>query len=326
MRIDIIGGGSLGLLYAGKLASVGNEVRVWCRSEEQALILRTEGLFMDSSEASPTMDTGPFTVEAGILDDFIDEWNAAPSEWIFLMTKQKDVEEIASRQLARMDGESLKEIKGMICFQNGIGHIELLNLMLPQWHIYSAITTEAAYKVSHNKVFHAGRGLTMIGRYLHKDLDLEINSKKDENKMIIMLEKAGFSCDLSKDIVKYIYRKLLINAVINPLTAIWGIRNGELLATEERMDMMRKLFIEGTTVYDACGVVWDSDLWDQIVKVCEMTAANNSSMLKDVRSGLPTEVRWINGSIVSMAEAQGIEANYHKVMVQLIEGIKAGER
>ncbi|WP_438351636.1 ketopantoate reductase family protein [Paenibacillus sp. FA6] len=325
MIIDIIGGGSLGLLYAAKLASNGNKVRVWCRSEEQALILRTEGLFMDGGEASPIADTGPFAVEAGILDDFIDEWNEAPGEWVFLMTKQKDVKEIASRQLARMDEESLKEIQGMICFQNGIGHIELLSLMLPQWHIYSAITTEAAYKVSHNKVFHAGRGLTMIGQYLHKYSDQEMNSKKDEKKMIAVLGKAGFSCDLSKEIDKYVYRKLLINAVINPLTAIWGIRNGELLATEERMDMMRNLFIEGTVVYGACGIVWDSDLWNQIVEVCEMTAANNSSMLKDIREGIPTEVRWINGSIVSMAEAQGIEANYHKVMVQLIEGMKAKE-
>jgi 2-dehydropantoate 2-reductase len=327
MRVDIIGGGSLGLLYAGKLASVGNKVRVWCRSKEQALVLQMEGLMIikGGDETFDSIDMGPFSVEAGIMDDFIEEWIDAPSEWIFLMTKQKDVEEIASRLLSKIDEDSLGETKGILCFQNGTGHIELLKLMIPKWKIYSAITTDAARKDSHHQVFHAGHGLTMIGQHVHKGSEKVLNSDEDENKLIWELQKAGFSCDLSKEIVNHIYRKLLINAVINPLTALWRISNGELLATPERVDVMRNLFLEGTAVYDACGIVWEQDLWEQILNVCVMTGGNTSSMLKDIQKGRSTEVQWINGSIVSMAELHGIEAIYHKIMVQLIEGIKTKE-
>lgn len=325
MRIDIIGGGSLGLLYGAKLASAGNKVRIWCRSKEQVHCLRTEGLFLNSMEGSDASIVGPTRIEADILDHFTEGWTRNPAEWIFLMTKQKDVEDIGSRLLAKMDENDLKGTQGMICFQNGMGHIQLLNSLLPKWHLYSAITTEGAKRISYNEVFHAGRGVTTIGEITQERFQKGKNSSESENSLVIELRKAGFVSDLSNEIVNHIYRKLLINAVINPLTALWRIHNGELMATQARVDMMRNLFLEGTAVYDVCGIYWEDNLWDQIVSICLSTSANTSSMLKDVLEGLPTEVKWINGSIVRLAEENGLAANYHKSMVELIQGISAKE-
>ncbi|AOZ91693.1 ketopantoate reductase family protein [Paenibacillus crassostreae] len=325
MKIDIIGGGSLGLLFAGKLASVGNEVRVWCRGQEQAVLLNSEGILINSNEGSSVIELGPLAVEAGVLEESISKWDETPSDWIFLMTKQKEIEKVVSRILTRLDYNRLVEIKGILCFQNGVGHIELLKGAIPHCRIYSAITTEAARKDSHNKVFHAGHGMTMVGSQVHKELEEGMNSDIDEKALLSELQKAGFQCDLSKEIVNHMYRKLLINAVINPLTAIWRIQNGELLVSSQRIDLMRKLFDEGIEVYNACGIVWDIDLWDQIMNVCKMTSSNTSSMYKDVKVGHSTEIQWINGSIVSLAESQGIHANYHQMMVELIEGMKEKE-
>ncbi|OAB33923.1 hypothetical protein PGLA_23730 [Paenibacillus glacialis] len=325
LRIDIIGGGSLGLLYGGKLAFAGNKVRIWCRSTEQVLSLSTEGLHVTSKENSKTSEVSPSIIEADILDNFTKRWEYNPAEWIFLMTKQKDVAEIGSQLLAKMDDNVLKGTKGLVCFQNGTGHIQLLDSLLPKWHIYSAITTEGAKRLSYNEVFHAGRGVTTIGEITHRESQMGNNSRKSENCLVHEFEKAGFVSDLSNEIVNHIYRKLLINACINPLTALWRIPNGELMATQARVDMMRNLFLEGTKVYDACGIYWDHNLWDQIVSICLSTSANTSSMLKDVLEGIPTEVNWINGSIVTMAEEKGIVANYHKSMIELIKGISTKE-
>ena len=52
MNIHIIGAGSLGLLYAGKLAASGCRVTVWCRSEEQAGKLRGAGITIEETEGS----------------------------------------------------------------------------------------------------------------------------------------------------------------------------------------------------------------------------------------------------------------------------------
>ncbi|OAB43151.1 ketopantoate reductase family protein [Paenibacillus antarcticus] len=326
MRIDIIGGGSLGLLYGGKLAFAGNEVRIWCRSMDQVLSLRTEGLHMTSVENLDASSVGPIRIEADVMDHFTEGWKRDPAEWIFLMTKQKDVEYIGSQLLAKIDKSTLKATHGMICYQNGTGHIELLNSLLPQWHIYSAITTEGAKRLSYNEVFHAGRGETNFGQVIDEQFQKENkNRRESENSLLYELRKAGFTSDLSNKIVNQIYRKLLINACINPLTALWRIHNGELMATQARVDMMRKLFLEGTAVYNASGIYWDDNLWDQIMSICVSTSANTSSMLQDILEDNPTEVKWINGSIVTLAEKKGLVATYHKSMVELIQGMSTKE-
>lgn len=324
MTIDIIGGGSLGLLYGGKLASSGIKVRIWCRSEEQAQCIKKNGLNMTSNERRKVEHITSH-VDAYVIDNLLETWGESPAEWIFLMTKQKDVENIALHFLAKLDGDRLNDTKGMVCFQNGTGHIKVLHSLLPKWHIYSAITTEGARKLSHHEVFHAGSGVTTIGLNSVEVLQTEKNVSENEKNLVYKLRKAGFDCDLSNEIYNHIYRKLLINAIINPLTALWKVQNGELLATPTRVQMMRDLFIEAITIYESCGIYLEDQMWEQIVNVCLSTSANTSSMLKDILDGVPTEVKWINGSIVAMAEENGLNAQYHRSMVQLIEGISAKE-
>jgi 2-dehydropantoate 2-reductase len=123
-----------------------------------------------------------------------------------------------------------------------------------------------------------------------------------------------------------IYRKLLINAVINPLTAIWRIPNGGLLASGERMKLMRELYDEAVAVYDACGIVHENGTWDSIIGVCRATSGNTSSMLADVLAARATEIRWINGSIVEMAERSGLAVPLHRWMCRMVEGMIAEER
>lgn len=324
MTIDIIGGGSLGLLYGGRLASSGVKVRIWCRSQEQALCIKNNGLILTSNEGEKATHITSH-VDADVIDNLLDTWRESPADWIFLMTKQKDVENIGLHFLAKLDGDRLIDTKGMVCFQNGTGHIKLLQSLLPKWHIYSAITTEGARKLSHHEVFHAGSGVTTIGLNTFELLQKAKNIDESEKNLVNKLRKAGFDCNLSNEIHKHIYRKLLINAIINPLTALWRIQNGELLAIPTRVQMMRDLFLEAITIYESCGIYLEDHVWEQIVNVCLSTSANTSSMLKDILDGVSTEVKWINGSIVAMAEENGLIAHYHRSMVQLIEGISAKE-
>ncbi|MNC52863.1 2-dehydropantoate 2-reductase [compost metagenome] len=123
-----------------------------------------------------------------------------------------------------------------------------------------------------------------------------------------------------------IYRKLLFNAVINPLTAIWRIQNGELTASGERIQLMKELYREAVNVYDACGIAYDVDAWEDILEVCRATSGNTSSMLADVLASRATEIRWINGSIVEMADRAGIAVPLHRWICRLVEGMNVKER
>jgi 2-dehydropantoate 2-reductase len=136
-----------------------------------------------------------------------------------------------------------------------------------------------------------------------------------------MLKQAGFSVFLSKQLEDAILRKLLVNAVINPLTAILRIRNGELIESTFRMDVMKSLFRETFDILSAYGLTDEQALWDTVVRVCSATRLNESSMLQDVTAHKPTEVDYINGAICRMAAEQGKEAPWNMAVTALVKAI-----
>ena len=116
----------------------------------------------------------------------------------------------------------------------------------------------------------------------------------------------------------YAIRSYYVNAVINPLTAIWRIPNGELLDTESRVVMLRQLCEEGMRIYAAHQIPIPSNMYEQIESVCRSTAGNTSSMLSDVLKGAPTEIDSINGRLVKMAQAASIPAPGHEMVWLLV--------
>ncbi|WP_339797959.1 2-dehydropantoate 2-reductase [Paenibacillus sp. FSL R5-0744] len=318
MKIDIIGAGSLGLLLAGRLAQSGNEVRLWCRGVEQCRKLKDEGLTVSYEDGrDPISISGDRFVSAPI-EGFADAYLREPSDWIIVTVKQDILHNVLPEFLAPLREQQVH----IICFQNGIGHMEMLSNVLPKANLYAAVTTEAAKRKSLTEVIHAGAGEVWIGKWSLKDGQAHsIHTELQVNYLIEVLIMAGFSAFLSNEVDTMIYRKLLINAVINPLTAIWRIPNGELLASEERLQLMKELFREATMVYDAFGITYDHDAWDNILKVCRTTAGNTSSMLADVLASRSTEIHWINGSLVEMAERTGTLVPLHRLICQLVEGI-----
>jgi len=318
MKIDVIGAGSLGLLLAGKLASIGNELRIWCRGEIQVQELKRKGLTVNyEDEREPIWIPGE-RMEAYTTEEFTDRSLEEPAEWIILTVKQKVLHTEIMKVL-----EPLRNLKPhIICFQNGSGHMEVLQELLPNAHLYAAVTTDAAKVLSPSEVMHTGAGETWIGQLLHSSKD--IGTLTDQPQAISFLEQlnlAGFLSLLSNEVESKIYRKLLINAVINPLTAIWRIPNGELLASSDRIQLMRELFEEAIQVYNAAGIQHDANAWDNILQVCQNTAGNTSSMLADVLAGRATEIKWINGNLLNMADRSGLAVPTHRWICRIVEGM-----
>lgn len=318
MRIEVVGAGSIGLLLAGRLALAGNEVKLVCRTDEQAEAVNRRGLILyekdgRSSRSVRLTAIGPAANEERNRPD--GDW----PEWLFLTVKQKDVNDslLAALQ-ARMGSQT-----NVLCFQNGIGHIEKMAGTLPASSLYAAVTTEAARKRSACEVDHTGSGETRIGRPLSPAETEDGSGPPDSlRRLLNCLECAGFSAILSNNINSAIWSKLLINAAINPLTAVLRVRNGELLRAKEWTEALRLLLDEGRAIARANGIETAADLWEQLVSVCERTAANHSSMLQDVTAGRETELEWITGSLLRHAEKQGVAAPSHRMVYQLLKGLE----
>ncbi|WP_231587001.1 ketopantoate reductase C-terminal domain-containing protein [Paenibacillus sp. E194] len=116
-----------------------------------------------------------------------------------------------------------------------------------------------------------------------------------------------------------VYQKLLANVIINPLTAVLRIKNGQLLLQEDRLSLMKELFGEAAAVYRAAHISIDEEKdWERVVQVCRMTSSNSSSMLQDVEAGRRTEIEAITGALIRMADRYEVAVPLHRMMYRLI--------
>ncbi|QTH46110.1 2-dehydropantoate 2-reductase [Cohnella sp. LGH] len=299
----VLGGGSLGLLLAGKLYAAGRECVVWTRTREQAERLNAEGLALEETGGGERL-----------LPAFACAWeNAEPIDGIVLLAVKQTA--LAERFLARLF-ELVAPGGTVVAFQNGIGHIEALRDALPDREIVAAVTTEGALRVNGARVRHTGSGDIRLGDDGH--------TRRERLQAVErMLTEGGFSVFLSKQLNNEMMRKLLINAVINPLTAILRIPNGEIANSPDRLELARALFRETHDVLGAYGLEGEAaDLWNAILRVGEATAGNRSSMLQDVEAGRETEVEAINGMIVRMAIGKGLDAPWNRMATALVKALK----
>ncbi|MBP1904360.1 2-dehydropantoate 2-reductase [Paenibacillus turicensis] len=324
MVFHIIGAGALGLLYGSKLCLAGHEVMFSTRTEEQAICLNSEGITLHLHNHDMKTHITPAHFQAFSMANCKLKPSTAATravDWLIITVKQWQVTADFIKQIENMAHRNTN----ILCLQNGIGLADFLIDSNIGQAVFSAVTTEGAKRSQCNEVFHTGSGNTMIG-ITKKGTTQTISCddiKKNGENLTDIFQKAGFRSFLSNKIDIEIYKKLLINCIINPLTAIWRIPNGELIANADRIKLVQQLCQEAELICQASGIHIDFDLYDQVVQVCKGTSSNTSSMLKDVLQGNQTEIDYINGHLVKLALAANIEAPMHSTITHLIKGINS---
>jgi 2-dehydropantoate 2-reductase len=125
-----------------------------------------------------------------------------------------------------------------------------------------------------------------------------------------------------EDSQSLIWGKLVINAAINPLTALLRVPNGSLLKSPSARQMMRALATETAQVAEAEKVSLPfSDPIAAAQDVASRTAANHSSMLQDVLRGAPTEIDAICGAVVNIAQKHNIHTPANWTCWKLIKAL-----
>ena len=114
----------------------------------------------------------------------------------------------------------------------------------------------------------------------------------------------------------------MINIAINPIAAITGQKNGELL-DGEIFETCTEVMLEGARVARLEGVVLadDDKLIDNLKSVLQNTKENKCSMLQDVRLGKNTEIMFLNRMIVDRAEKYGLSTPLNQLLSKLIESL-----
>ncbi len=238
----------------------------------------------------------------------INQANLASIDVLVITVKAYQTESLAIRLK-----DCINSSTHIVLIQNGMGGHEILAEYFPNNRIYAGITTDAIYAID-NRTYQ----ITATGRLDLGEVTKESNVQSNyENTSIIKTFLAFHPCsDLQDNIFPFLYKKLAINAVINPLTAIKNIKNGDLLAFSTDY---RALINEVYSVYKAMGLDTDLEtLAHDIESVMKKTANNYSSMHQDVYYKRQTEVDSVLGYLIRQAETHQLSVSLMKTLYQQI--------
>ncbi|WPD24245.1 MAG: 2-dehydropantoate 2-reductase [Candidatus Electrothrix scaldis] len=304
MKITIIGAGAMGCLFGGILSEQGQDVCLLDIREEQIKALNKQGLIIRSQN-----EERKIKVHAVSNPSLISKTDLAI---IFVKHAQT---EVAAQTAARL----LNDKGYVLTLQNGMGNAEIIAKVVGKDQVLCGTTAQGAMILGLGKIQHSGQGETIIGAWQpHKNVTPSLATQVAD-----IFTRAGISCQAVGNIEPVLWKKLCVNVGINAITALTGLRNGQLLDQEATRLLMRDLVAEAISVAQAHSVTIPSGIMEHVEQVAQATASNRSSMGQDVDEQRLTEIDAINGYVLRKAKEAGIAAPINQTIVRLIQTLQA---
>ncbi len=309
MNIVIVGPGALGSLLAGLLLkrNAGTKqpgLQLWLldKNKERAARLSRSGITIEGI-------AGQWHVPVNATTDVK---SIGTADLIVLCVKSHNTKE-ATLSIKPLIGHDTR----IITLQNGIGNIEIICEIAGENKVIGGATNLGATLLDVGAVRFSGRGETIFGQP-DGGIPVEMRILRE------LFVKAGLQTRATRDLKGLLWSKLIINAGINPLTALTRLPNGKLLEFEGTKRILREAATEAARVAKRKRIklLYDDPL-AKVEAVCEATADNLSSMLQDVLRQKKTEIDFINGVIVRLGQELGIPVPVNTLLVELIKTIES---
>ena len=295
MKQDIllVGTGALATLFAARLSEAGHSVHMLGTWKHGLDALKQNGARILDANGNERV----YKVHA---TDDPREVSGAKSALVLVKSWQ-------TQRAARQLKESLADDGLAVTLQNGLGNRETLIRDLGLARVSLGVTTFGATLLGPGLVRAGGEGV------------ISIEQNQALGPLEAALRSSNFNLQIVDDAKSLIWGKLVINAAINPLTALLRVPNGELLSRPNVRKMMALLARETAQVATAERVRLPfSNPVSAAEEVARKTATNHSSMFQDVRRGAPTEIDAICGAVTRRAEFHGIAAPYNRACWRLV--------
>lgn len=291
MNVIVVGAGAVGSLFGARLASGGHHVTLVGRAAHVRAI-QGGGLRVEGTAG------GTFA-----LDAVTDLAAAGPADAVLLTVKAFDLGSAAGAL-----GRSLGPVPTLLT-QNGLG-IEsgvLDALRRAGWSraeewVVRAVHSVPATWLRPGVVRASGTGEVVLPDPASRGaLDASIK------RFVELLRGSGFSVRIAMDFEREVWRKVVVNAAINPVTALHGVPNGRLVEGPLHEEA-EGLLAEALEVARAEGfAIGGDEAAGDLDRVLRATAENRSSMLQDIDRGRPTEIDAISGELLRRGAEHGID-------------------
>ena len=305
MKIAVVGAGAMGSLFGGLLADAGEDVTLIDVWKEHVDTINARGLRIKGISGDRTIEMTSTT----------DPGKVGPVDLVIIFVKSYDTAEAARDALPMASDGTV-----FLSLQNGLGNIDKIAEAAGRHRIIRGVTAQGSTMMGPGEIYHAGEGPTVIG---------ELNETSTERVRRIgkAFDHAGIHTEISSNIMGALWSKVLVNVGINPLTALTGLRNGELLDHREIRQVMKRAVEEAMMVAHSLGIEMEFDNpVEKVYEVAEATAANRSSMLQDVERRRRTEIDALNGAIVELGRRIGVDTPVNDTLVAAVKGLESVRR
>jgi 2-dehydropantoate 2-reductase len=300
MKTVIMGAGAMGSLFGGLLALSGEDIWLVSPQRDHIDMILANGLTIEEKGKILTVRVKATT----------DANSVGKADLVLFFVKTYQTEQAVSNALPLE-----KEDTVFLTLQNGLNNEEVICRRVDPKKVMVGVTNQGATLLGPGHVRHAGWGETHIG---------ELRERETErgSRIAGIFQKAGIETHVSSQIYELIWAKLLVNVGINALTALTGLKNGQLLDHPETLRMMDVLVSEAAEVAKRKGIRIDGNPVQKVISVAEVTRENRSSMGQDFDYKRKTEIDAINGAIVKEAKNLGISVPYNQMITDLIKVIE----
>jgi 2-dehydropantoate 2-reductase len=292
MEIIVLGAGAIGSLYGAKLAAQNN-VTLVTRAEHAAAI-NSRGLRIEGIESEVVHVHAATEIQ-----------QVGPEALIILTTKVPD-SAAALHPIAPL----VRDDTTILCLQNGLGSERIARAALGDRGIaLRGITQFGAIFEAPGVIQFMARGYTVI--------------EQDERsgRLANVLSAAGLDCRISPDIRVDVWHKLVVNCVVNPITAILGCEVGGI--ANPQLDPLKRLVIdECVAIAAAEGVTFRNDFRREIDDFFR-PSHNIASMLQDLRRGRPTEIDYMNGAVAALGAQHNVACPVNGALSAIIKSMEA---
>ncbi len=281
-NIVIVGQGAIGLLWYHHLAQMNIPLYVSLLASNQAQLTLAEqqaGQYKFTYHQQITAENFPL--------NYAQKADIQKADIILLCVKSFHI----ASALQQFSADISRQCK-IILAHNGMGTFEEIKNIFPKKQaILTMLTTHGSLRDGPLNIIHTGLGHSDIG-LLSGELSLV-----QQRELTHILNRALPKVNFHENILEKQWLKLAINCVINPITAINDINNGEVNQAKYAKQIT-SLLTEIKAVSKKVGINFTLPTLQEMVRnVAQATAQNCSSMRCDVLAGQRTEIDYINGYI-----------------------------
>lgn len=312
MKILIWGAGGIGCYYGARLQASGNQV-VYVARGNHLEALQNKGLVLRHPDFNFT------SAVTALSQEQLNEQYQCDDFDLILLTFKSTATAAYVEEMSQWLRDSYTPI---LSLQNGVDNEKLLAEALDEDRILGGLAVRIGGHILEPGVVEAkGVAQVVYGQWP--------NNSNQQNKVLSLLPEAfsqsGIEAFLSSDIQRELWRKLLINNGVNPLSVITETDTRHITADPSLGRTVYKMMEETAKAASYDGVVLERSDIDEMFELISSFDAIKTSMLVDYEKGRPIEVDAICGAVIERCHATSTECPMTELIMALVS-VKVSKR